>query len=76
LSDHPTAAAASTLAGVPALPPFSVRQVVPWLLVAGLLLLIGGYLVSVEQGATSVLAGSTVHEWVHDARHLLGFPCH
>ncbi|MEU1409723.1 CbtB-domain containing protein, partial [Streptomyces sp. NPDC005728] len=20
--------------------------------------------------------GTEVHEWVHDARHLLGFPCH
>jgi hypothetical protein len=20
--------------------------------------------------------GMTLHEWVHDARHLLGFPCH
>ncbi|MGQ2916552.1 CbtB domain-containing protein [Microbacterium aurantiacum] len=23
-----------------------------------------------------MLAGDTVHEWVHDGRHLLGFPCH
>ncbi len=28
-----------------------------------------------EQGVTSVLAGETVHEFVHDGRHLLGFPC-
>ena len=20
--------------------------------------------------------GATVHEWLHDGRHLLGFPCH
>ena len=29
-----------------------------------------------DQGATSVMSGDNVHEWVHDARHLLGFPCH
>jgi cobalt transporter subunit CbtB len=30
-----------------------------------------------DQGATSVLGDNTyVHEFVHDARHLLGFPCH
>jgi membrane associated rhomboid family serine protease len=34
------------------------------------------YFVSAEQGATSVFSGTGVHEWVHDARHLLGFPCH
>ena len=35
------------------------------------------YFVGVDQGATSVF-GKTVgiHEWVHDARHFLGFPCH
>ena len=24
----------------------------------------------------SIVGGMSVHEWVHDARHLLGFPCH
>ena len=59
-----------------AVPPFRVRQVLPWLVFAGLLLLVGGYFVSAEEGATSLLAGTAVHEWVHDGRHLLGFPCH
>ncbi|MEU7734314.1 CbtB-domain containing protein, partial [Streptomyces griseus] len=27
-------------------------------------------------GATAVISGEGVHEWVHDGRHLLGFPCH
>jgi hypothetical protein len=31
---------------------------------------------SVEEGATAVFNGMYVHEFVHDARHLLGFPCH
>jgi cobalt transporter subunit CbtB len=34
------------------------------------------YLVGAEQGATSVFQGVAIHEWVHDGRHLLGFPCH
>jgi Probable cobalt transporter subunit (CbtB) len=57
-------------------PPFSVRQVLPWLVFAGLLLLVGLYFVSAEEGVTSLIAGNAVHEWVHDGRHLLGFPCH
>ena len=34
------------------------------------------YFVGAEQGATSLISGEDVHEWVHDGRHLLGFPCH
>jgi cobalt transporter subunit CbtB len=34
------------------------------------------YIVGAEEGATSLTAGNLVHEWVHDGRHLLGFPCH
>lgn len=34
------------------------------------------YFIGAEQGATSLLSGTEVHEWVHDGRHLLGFPCH
>jgi cobalt transporter subunit CbtB len=35
------------------------------------------YFVGVDEGMTS-LFGKTmvVHEWVHDSRHFLGFPCH
>ncbi len=43
---------------------------------AALLALVALYFVSTEQGATSLLQGTAVHEWVHDSRHLLGFPCH
>ncbi|WP_329622485.1 CbtB-domain containing protein [Streptomyces sp. NBC_01255] len=53
-----------------------VRTVLPWALFVGLLALVALYFVGAEQGATSVFAGSDVHEWVHDGRHLLGFPCH
>lgn len=58
------------------LPRLSFRQVLPWLLFAALLALVGLYFVSAEEGATSLIAGNAVHEWVHDSRHLLGFPCH
>ena len=35
------------------------------------------YLVGVDQGMTSVFGKTLViHEWVHDSRHFLGFPCH
>ncbi|MCW2809784.1 MAG: hypothetical protein JWP61_242 [Friedmanniella sp.] len=59
-----------------ALPVFSLRQVLPWLAFAALLLLAGMYFLAAEQGAVSVFAGNAVHEWTHDGRHLLGFPCH
>lgn len=68
---------ATAAAGVAApLPTVSVRQSWPWVLFAVLIALLAVYFVGAEQGATSVFAGNAVHEWVHDSRHLLGFPCH
>jgi hypothetical protein len=49
---------------------------VPWVIFGGLILLIALYFVGAEEGATSLISGMYVHEFVHDARHLLGFPCH
>jgi hypothetical protein len=35
------------------------------------------YFIGVDEGMTSVFGKTLViHEWVHDSRHLLGFPCH
>ena len=35
------------------------------------------YFVGVDQGMTSVFGNNTdIHEFMHDARHFLGFPCH
>jgi hypothetical protein len=34
------------------------------------------YFVGADEGATSLVPGHYVHEFVHDGRHLLGFPCH
>lgn len=56
--------------------PIPVRDLLPWAIFAGLLLLLAIYFVGAEEGATSLVSGMAVHEFVHDARHLLGFPCH
>jgi hypothetical protein len=55
--------------------PISLRELWPWALF-GLFLLALIYFVAGDQGATSVVPGLFVHEFVHDGRHLLGFPCH
>ncbi|MBB4980526.1 MULTISPECIES: CbtB domain-containing protein [Streptomyces] len=68
--------AAVSTPSVAAPAPLPVRAVLPWAFFVGLLALIALYFVGAEQGATSVFAGTDVHEWVHDGRHLLGFPCH
>ena len=56
--------------------PIPVRHILPWAVFGGLLSLLALYFVGAEQGATSLISGIQVHEFVHDGRHLLGFPCH
>jgi Probable cobalt transporter subunit (CbtB) len=56
--------------------PIPVREVLPWAILGGLVLLLAIYFVGAEEGATSLIPGMYVHEFVHDGRHLLGFPCH
>lgn len=42
-----------------------------------MLALIAYYFLGYDQGAVSVFGSDThLHEFLHDARHLLGFPCH
>lgn len=53
-----------------------LRELFPWILFAGLMFLLMIYFVGAEQGAFSIFSGMYVHEFVHDGRHLLGFPCH
>ncbi len=53
-----------------------VRELLPWAIFGGLLMALLIYFVGAEEGATSLIKGMYVHEFVHDARHLLGFPCH
>lgn len=48
-----------------------------WLAATVFLALLALYVVGVDQGAVSLFGSdSHVHEFMHDARHLLGFPCH
>ena len=55
----------------------SATKAVVWLTASVFLALLVLYFVGMDQGATSVFGNNTyVHEFVHDARHLLGFPCH
>ena len=55
----------------------SATKAAVWLSVTAFLALLVLYFVGMDQGATSVFGNNTyVHEFVHDARHLLGFPCH
>ena len=53
-----------------------LRDVLPWAILGGLVLMLAIYFVGAEEGATSLVPGMYVHEFVHDGRHLLGFPCH
>jgi hypothetical protein len=59
-----------------AIAPIPLRELMPWAVFGGLLALLVLYFIGVEQGAMSVFSGNHVHEFVHDGRHLLGFPCH
>ncbi|SPM34230.1 cobalt transporter, partial [Mycobacterium rhizamassiliense] len=48
-----------------------------WLAATTFLALLAIYFIGVDQGAVSLFGSDMhVHEFVHDARHLLGFPCH
>lgn len=58
------------------IPSIPFVQIAPWALFFGLIALLALFFVSTDQGATSVISGTAIHEWVHDGRHLLGFPCH
>jgi hypothetical protein len=53
-----------------------VRDVLPWAILGGLVLMLAIYFVGAEEGAISIIPGMYVHEFVHDGRHFLGFPCH
>jgi hypothetical protein len=56
--------------------PIPVIEILPWAAFAGLLVLIVIYFVGAEQGATSLISGHYLHEFVHDGRHIMAFPCH
>jgi hypothetical protein len=55
----------------------SAARAALWLSGTVVLALLVYYFVGIDQGATSVFGSDThIHEFVHDARHFLGFPCH
>jgi cobalt transporter subunit CbtB len=72
----PVTVAAERRPGSIAAPSFTFSQVLPWLIFASLLTFVALYFVGAEEGAFALISGNAVHEWTHDGRHLLGFPCH
>ena len=55
----------------------SAATAAAWLALTAFIAFAVLYFVGVDQGATSVFGDTMyVHEFLHDARHLLGFPCH
>jgi hypothetical protein len=55
----------------------SLPRAMIWLLGTAVMAMLAYYFIGVDQGATSVFGNNTqIHEFVHDARHFLGFPCH
>ncbi|GAN59307.1 cobalt transporter [Acetobacter cibinongensis] len=71
-------APSSRIAPVTGAAPIAIpaKALLPWAMFGLLLSVIMLYFVGAEQGALSLISGQDVHEFVHDGRHLLGFPCH
>ena len=53
-----------------------LRELAPWLVLGTLFAMSVLVLISSVQGAITIPEGTAIHEFVHDGRHLLGFPCH
>jgi hypothetical protein len=54
-----------------------ISRAMLWLVGTALVALAVYYFIGVDEGAASVFGKSMViHEFVHDSRHFLGFPCH
>ena len=58
------------------IPSIPVAQIAPWALFYGLIAVLALFFISADQGAISIPSGTLIHEFVHDGRHLLGYPCH
>jgi cobalt transporter subunit CbtB len=71
-----TESAATPVATPVALPVIPMRELLPWAVFAFVIGLFLLYFVGAEQGALAIFSGEGVHEFIHDGRHLLGFPCH
>jgi hypothetical protein len=66
----------ATVMDVPLDVAIPVKKILPWAILGGLAVILAFYFVGAEQGAIHLFSGMGIHEFVHDARHLLGFPCH
>ncbi|MGL5867117.1 MAG: CbtB domain-containing protein [Dermatophilaceae bacterium] len=66
----------TTIVAAPVIPPVPLRELAPWTVFFGLLGLVVIFFVSAEQGTALVPANSPAIEFLHDGRHLLGFPGH
>jgi Probable cobalt transporter subunit (CbtB) len=55
----------------------SLPSAAMWLIGTAVLAVLAYYFIGVDQGMVSIFGSDThIHEFVHDARHFLGFPCH
>ncbi len=68
--------AALPVSGAAPVSTIPLRELAPWALFFGLLAVLVIFFVTADQGAVSFPSGNAIHEWVHDGRHLLGYPCH
>ncbi len=62
--------------GAVAGPIASPRELAPYAVFAGAILTLIVFFAGTEQATAALGGGATVHELLHDARHLLSFPCH
>ena len=74
MSTQPASLPAPLRAPVPVAIP--LRELLPWAVFALAAAFVLLFLVGAEEGAISIFRGVYVHEFMHDGRHLLGFPCH
>ena len=74
MSTQPASLPVPVRAPVPVAIP--LRELLPWAVFALAVAFVLLFLVGAEEGAVSVFRGVSVHEFMHDGRHLLGFPCH
>lgn len=62
--------------GSPDVPLVGLRDIAPLAALLGVAVIALLFVVGADQGLGSLVSGERVHEFLHDARHLLGFPCH
>jgi Probable cobalt transporter subunit (CbtB) len=68
---------ASTVVDRPSAPvAIPVRYLAPYAVFFGAVMFVLLYFVGSEQGALALIGGNAIHEFIHDGRHLLAFPCH